>query len=121
MIVTRVGIARPADIGPRFGGPLRADRAAIAVARQLGRQIAAEEKDFVSALATPSREVARRMPAAHVGRANGRIFRAATQNDLFQFGVAGLRIGQDDGGDRRRKQPFHFNIDARHCVSSPRA
>jgi hypothetical protein len=76
---------------------------AIAIARQLGCDIAAEGEDLFGPLTTPGGEITGRVPAAHIGRTNGRIFCAATQNDLLKFCVTGLGIGQDDCGDRRRK------------------
>src|ERR1700691_3984648 len=84
MVVAGVGISRSADVSPCLGGPLRTYRTAIAIARQLCCEIAAEGEDLFGALATPGREITRRMPAAHVGRTNGRIFCAAAQNDLLQ-------------------------------------
>jgi hypothetical protein len=50
---------------------------AIAIARQLGCEIAAELEDLFGALAAPGREITRGVPAAHIGRANGWIFCAA--------------------------------------------
>ena len=44
---------------------------------------------------------------------------APLQDSPLQLGVQRRGPGHFDGGDRRREQPFHRDLDARHVRFSP--
>ncbi len=110
VIMAGVGVAGAVDIGPGLHGPVGLDGRAVAVAGQFGRDQPGERENLLAAFAAPAREIPRRMPAADIGGAEGRIVGAIAQDDLFKLGVAGRRVGNHQGGDGGGEQPPDLNL-----------
>src|SRR5271165_7410234 len=114
MVMAGVGGMLVIDVGPGLDDPIWLEGLALTVTGQLRRRRTRLGDQITAVRSAPFREIARRVPAAIVGRVQtgGRL--STAQNGLCQRRVALLESRQHDRGDRSCKQPLHVYLDGRH-------